>query len=760
MDNKTHLDKLASAIEGITPLTFKIILAITLLVILVIIASIVYLIYYCFTKGYPRLFSIGHSENFAGYMENYMMDIVNHIHVIYDYGKNNSDKNNKLIKIINALYNNNILPVVTGKNALHSKPLQFNDIPLFYMYYMFRDALASDKDGILAIFRNMNNGQTTIKFANNITLNLYNKSETKVNPDILDGKDNITSDLFDDSNTIESLAAKFPNHLNDAVQFFKYGIGLINLLFNYFKNINDELEKARDNVDDDTYNFEIFLSDSFVSGNNKCDDPLNPTSLADKATINAEISRMTLFLMIFKYYDQIQESYMLRRTGGVSNFTIFTFYMKEYVDYLKEYLEETWNGSELKTRILTWAATISSVFTSDKVRVYMENLPATIAGVNKSDNENYDDKPEVREHFVNILIDMLKSFKSIATLAINLVKVVQAMISVINNPLKCIKLIFAILIGVFLYIIYFVLSISASIWSIAIAAVAVVVYKVNFTLFNLSLFVLKAIIFTVLWVLDYATGGHVLPLLRCENLPNIWYSNPGFANANKYIRQFFCNFSCGSRYNPDGGMCRKIDSNQPSFCPQQLIYNAYLTAYNQDASASKILQMSPSTPDFKPSIDFFTKSDDEKKEILATAYNTKLDYLNNCNKNLHEYDFINRFICYHIDDIVTDPIVKNQLRDYCKFSYCQYVYDKKNDSMPAIEFVKKSNLSCFCQDIYDSKITDNITSISNTVPIYKKILVVLVVIILLIALSIAIYSITIVKPTSLVQSMQLNLLLK
>ena len=749
-----NIEILGTAVKSITPTTLRIILGITLVVILLAVGAVIYAIYYCFTTGYPRIFSVGHSEEFDGYMQNYMMDIVNHMKVIHDYSNSKSDSKNILIPIMNALYDDNIIPVRVQGGA--KGPLQFNDIPLFYIYYMFRDALASDKAGILAIFRNINNGQTTITFSNSMTLNMYNTSGTKVNPAILDGQENKTSDLFDDGVTLESLRAKYPEYLTDTTgaQFFKYGIGVINLLYNNFKNINDDLNSQKDNVKDSTYNIEIFLSNSFVSGNNKCDDPVNPTSLADKVTINAEISRITLFLMIFKYYDQINESYILRRTGGVSNFTIFTYYMKEYTDYLKEFFHNTWNGSELKTRIVTWAKDISTVFTSDKVRTYMENLPGTLAGVNGT-SESYEDKPEIKEHFVNILIDMLKSFKSIATLAINLVKVVNAVVSGMNNPLEWVKLIMALIIGVTLYIIYYLLSITALIWSLAIGAVAVVVYKIYLTSFNLSLFVLKAIIFTILWILDYATGGHVLPLLRCENLPNIWYSNPGFANFNKYMRKFFCNFSCGSRYNPGGGMCRRIDSNQPSFCPQQLIYNTYLSV-SGDASAIKILKMTPTTPDFRPMVNFFTKSDDEKKAILATAYNTKVDYLNNCNMQLSEYDFVNRFICYHIDDIVADPIVNNQLRNYCKFSYCQYLYNKKNDNMPAIEFVKNSELSCFCQDIYDSNMQPVTTAAIDRTPIYKKILVVLVVIILLVATFIAVYTITIVKPTSLTQFFQLN----
>ena len=757
-----QLSKLTSAVKSIPPTSLVIILAITLAFILLVIGIIIYLVYYCITTGYPRMFSIGHSEPFAAYMQNFMMDIVKHLQVIHDYAKNNTIDSNGIVPIINALYDDNIIPIaLQGLKAKQVRPLLFNDIPLFYMFYMFRDALASNKEGIIAIFRNVNNGQTTITFQNNIKLNMYNASGTKVNPDILDGKDNITSDLFDDDVTLNSLRSKYPNYATDhtGVQTFKYGIGVINLLYMHFKKINDDFDKQKDNVKDDAYNYEIFLSNSFVKGNNQCNDDIHPTLLPEKPMISAEISRLTLFLMIFKYYHQIQESYMLRRTGGVSNFTIFTFYMKEYTDYLKEYFEETWNGTELKTRIMSWAGIISAVFTSDNVRTYMEKLPATIAGVN-GDSETYVDaeKPEVKEHFVNILIDMLKSFKSIATLAINLVKVVEAMISCLNNPLKCIKLIFAIFIGVSLYIIYFVLSILASIWSIAIGAVAVVFYKINFTLFNISLFALKAIIFTILWVLDYATGGHVLPLLRCENLPNIWYTNPGFANTNTYMRNFFCNFSCGSRYTPDGGMCKKIYSNQPSFCPQQLIYNAYLSANNGDANATKILQLSPATPEFKPAMSFFMKSDEDKKKIVNAAYNVKIDYLNNCNKHMSDYDFVNRFICYHIDDIADDKTINAQLRNYCKFSYCQYVYDKKNDSMPAMQFLndKGNNLSCFCQDIYDSNMMPAVVETVVRTPIYKKILVILVVIMLLIATFIAVYTITIVKPTTLTQFLLLD----
>ena len=54
-----------------------------------------------------------------------------------------------------------------------------------------------------------------------------------------------------------------------------------------------------------------------------------------------------------------------------------------------------------------------------------------------------------------------------------------------------------------------------------------------------------------------------------------------------------------------------------------------MSANNGDANATKILQLSPATPEFKPAMSFFMKSDEDKKKIVNAAYNVKIDYLNN-----------------------------------------------------------------------------------------------------------------------------------
>lgn len=388
------------------------------------------------------------------------------------------------------------------------------------------------------------------------------------------------------------------------------------------------------------------------------------------------IKLYTLDLMVNKYVDQssdnILKSYDLRKTGGRSK-VLIKIYTTEYYQYIfKEYLPDLWKpyGDEVQKL----AKLYQDFIASDTVREIVLGLPMVLAGVNKEDfvdmGVSAGPNGEVQEHFIGVLKSIAKTFVAMYTIVIAIAQIVSDPANIIPGILQWL---IGIIIGFLIYIMYLVLLVMSFVFIIP-AAIIIFILKTAITLLWIVVYILIITIFGILTLIDMATGGIVLTLLRCENLPNAWHMLPGFVRDNVYVRKFFCQFRCSSRYYPDGYGCKKLPDYEPAYCPQQLIYNAYYNRLDQ-------LKLVPYIHQYQPTIDYYlNKTDDDRKSLWEQLFNERRDFMELCSDKMNPYDHITNKMCYMLakDDEFKEKNREqyDQIMALCDLTYCSSPEDE------------------------------------------------------------------------------------
>lgn len=359
-------------------------------------------------------------------------------------------------------------------------------------------------------------------------------------------------------------------------------------------------------------------------------------------------------------HDSIVRMYNMRKSGGLGNWAIFEVYMEDYTTYIfDEKIKKAWVGfgDEVKKTAERWQAYVSS----DDVFNAVQNLPFKIGGVEQfKQNE---------EHFIGILISIAKVFAMFP-------KVINAVISVISNPMKFIQMIIGAIIGYIIFMMYimllmmsFLFMVPAFVWVWAAAAFITIVFT--------ALYVCIAAVYLIIFILDTITGGSIFKLLRCENLPNFWHSLPNFANGNKYYRGFLCNQPCSRmRFSPTldaMGTCAKLPGFQPSYCPQQILYNAHSLDYSFFNLDNAYVHR------YKPDAYYYVKMNRvERNSKWKDVYKSRISYDANCSEAFSKVDHIAREICNKNanDDALKkgNRQVYDKLMEVCQACYCKDKY--------------------------------------------------------------------------------------
>lgn len=182
------------------------------------------------------------------------------------------------------------------------------------------------------------------------------------------------------------------------------------------------------------------------------------------------------------------------------------------------------------------------------------------------------------------------------------------------------------------------------------------------------------IVFILLWLLDLITAGSVLKLLRCEESPDSWVNMPNYFKKNVFSRGLFCSYPCSSRYYPYGLFCKKLDGDQPSFCPQQLISQGFFKRSNAVFELSSLYIYT-----LTKGASFWSKSDEEKKSILDDFYNKRLNFLAGCYTKFVNQDNIPKTMCAHVDAFINKSHPNNaKVKQLCRQIYCDYKMVDKN----------------------------------------------------------------------------------
>lgn len=393
---------------------------------------------------------------------------------------------------------------------------------------------------------------------------------------------------------------------------------------------------------------------------------------SDLGIAQYKIELFTLNLLINDYLNDIKKSYNLRKSGGIANFTIYEIYMEDYIQYVfVETIPNVWKTflADLKDD----AVQFSNWFTGRDAQRWVMKVPLKIAGL-----EKFEENEDAVEHFgfpnpFAPLIAIGNVFKALFSVA-------KALAKIVSNPLNFLKVLIGLVLGFFILAIYTLLCVVVFLIAYPIAFLFIVPYKIYITVYWTCLFLCMAIVFTVLWVLDFATGGLIMRMIRCENLPDAWYNQPGFAKGNKYQRTFFCQTPCAKRYSPSGGMCSKMKSSEPSFCPQQTLYQTYR---NQTFA----LQQNPLTYGYKPGMKYYGMSKDDRKDVWDNLYTGYNDFSKQCNKGMQQYDHISKAVCnyYMLDEEYqkTSPSNFEKIKNVCKNAYCDmFVEEGSSPTMP------------------------------------------------------------------------------
>jgi hypothetical protein len=399
--------------------------------------------------------------------------------------------------------------------------------------------------------------------------------------------------------------------------------------------------------------------------------------------------RLAFLLDKKRYIKNIKVMYDFRKSGGFGNMTLLEITMLDFILYV-------WkapNGKVPYVWHMYWPDVFDFFnflfgwFKSPTVNKFVMTLPAIIGGV---DVEKFTPPPISMQTkgdtietfgFLKGLMEIPKILMTIATFFTTLQAVAMAIAESITNPIKILKMIIGMIVGVILVILYMLL-IALNFLLYIPAAIYVAFIDIIKTIFWIFLFLIMAIFYLFIWLLDMVTGGLFLKIMRCENLPNKWYTQPGYFLNNKYVRGFMCNFTCSTRYQPsDNGMwCDRLPIGRPSFCPQQILYNAVQTVINDIPSPI----ITGTTSDRKLMYKFIIPASyyglDEigKKTKIVTFLKNKRNYLNRCYKYNKEFSTFALASCKYFHKLKTenDPLYEKYKKiidkslDVCESTHC------------------------------------------------------------------------------------------
>jgi hypothetical protein len=280
-----------------------------------------------------------------------------------------------------------------------------------------------------------------------------------------------------------------------------------------------------------------------------------------------------------------------------------------------------------------------------------------------------------------------KMIKLIVTFFINVGTVMTAigdiLASFATDPLgtifRIISIFLGTIIGVVLMINYTILSILLLpvIWGFLYSwtknmGLGIVV-TVQLTLYSVAI----AGPYALMWLADFALGGVITRMLRCENAPDSWYQRAGFADGNEYTRRFpICICPCGARYATWASwLCSRLPGYRPSHCPQQQI--ARIAMHRGKVPTDGPLTLG----DLHPDAAFRRKPSVEKRDFLLAMYRDKMTWYQKCYAALDGYDYLTRHVCNNFTFMagLEDPKTQAALAEVCNECFCQFDKDYDND---------------------------------------------------------------------------------
>lgn len=416
-----------------------------------------------------------------------------------------------------------------------------------------------------------------------------------------------------------------------------------------------------------------------------------------------------LQIIFSKDYDKtITRMYDFRKSGGVGNMKLFVYLMSDYLMYIF--------NPEYGVVPRGWGATISDTkstvkrmelfMTSPAARDYMMRFPAKIAGIEEFINllPPRTSVFDTVEHlgFLKPLIEIPKFFKMLGSVA-------KALATAVASPIKACQILLGLILGTLIYLIYAIIS-AVTILYYAPAFVYVIFMNLLGTGWWIFLFVFVSTWYLLIWLIDLFTGGAIMRAMRCENVPSAWYKRPGYFFNNKYMKAVFCHYPCASKFIPstNNSWCDRIPLRRPHYCPQQLLYMA-AEAVIGNGSPPQL----PSLYKFFIPPDYYTLTDEQKKEKLKEFFDDKKFYLEKCKrfKPIHDKASLYDEFAITACDFFTEQrkkqtqlyndnstIIDNALK-LCNDAYCVYTYQGKKNKASAVSKPAENKSCPFCKEL-------------------------------------------------------------
>lgn len=455
----------------------------------------------------------------------------------------------------------------------------------------------------------------------------------------------------------------------------------------------------------------------------------NPFHSIDAYEIASHVHNLKVHL---DYHDDITRLYATRKDGGKVPFAIWTVYYVPYVeDVYKHRIPEKWRmvakdfvryfmrGMDFWADAGIWLSLMPCrlAYTDPaerdrKCKAVYEGYEDLVARRNKrwADREKElidGDGDEIVE-----TISIGKALSTIANLAKSVVDIVKGLIRYLkmlgSDPFAAIvgivALILGTIIGVVLLYIYILLTISLGFWANWVLICFFLSFGLAFwyTIYQFFMTILVAIPYFVLWLLDLVTNGLICKILRCENLPNSWAEQGGFADENGYTREPWgfgpCFVPCRDSYTTHTFTCTKRPGHLPNYCPQQQIYRLF----RGDTSLPQPYVFEKYTANKA----FAQKSLPGRQRELINAYRDKILWYQSCYHRLYKRDYINVHVCSNIRaqslyaagirDITADTRkyddadrMAGQLQTLCREIYCLY----KKSNVKTTRYAKMTSSS-------------------------------------------------------------------
>ena len=326
-----------------------------------------------------------------------------------------------------------------------------------------------------------------------------------------------------------------------------------------------------------------------------------------------------------------------------------------------------------------------------------KNDDDAVLGTNTKEKfeQEHDPEEDHDDDVVEPFFGFLKGLMSVGDFFLNLLKAAKMIATlfsqIASNPIGVVFSFVIIILGT---IVGFLLLILWAIFTIPpfilfpmyfyIVWTVIIVFALKLGGYLLMLVVLF-LLFIPFWLLDMALGGALVAMLRCENLPSIWFEGHSYASGNEYKRFLGCAVPCSTRFRPSTGLCWRLPDYLPDYCPQQQIYRLHLARTVPSPYAFETYNDNPK---------FQLKEKDQKVTTLLKAFQEKQTFLRTCADRLSGYDFINMHLCAgHKVIAETMKVRQDDLKKFrfvCSQTYCKYKRStSKQDFVRGILMVDK-----------------------------------------------------------------------